>query len=75
MCRNVLVRVFTADYCRGKDRIGWSEASGNNEGREEVEPGDQRVYQPARHKPALGRRIQGSSDEGKSGGRLDVPMS
>ena len=40
MRRDMLVSIFSANYCRGKDRIGGSKAGGDYQGGEEIEVGN-----------------------------------
>ena len=53
MCGHMLVGVLSSDDSRREDRIGGCETGGDNEGRKEVEPGNERIYEPSRNEPAL----------------------
>ncbi len=53
MCRDVLVGIFATDDGGGEDRICRGETGGNNEGGEEVESRDERIYKRSRDEPAL----------------------
>jgi hypothetical protein len=67
MSRYMFLGVFTPDHCRSEDGIGRSQAGGNDQRREKVKFGNERVNERSGDKPPLKEKKKMRIEEGKRG--------